>query len=189
MEHSYSANLPQGADFQPLFERFTTAYRNWITAHRSDLMTLRWQSGPVEILFIDAAKSWEMTSKIFQLFGPHIVPGKTRIILQDFRFYLTAWLPLIMDSRPDLWREVEAVDEGWTHTFVALKEVLGPEGIQLPFMPEDISFDIAEKIFTRRIAASKGEARRSFQLGFREVALAAQRQDVADAMEREASND
>jgi hypothetical protein len=183
MEQCYPANLAQDADFQPLFESFTAPFRNWISVERADLMTHRWLRGPIEILFIDAAKSWDLTNKIFETFGPHIIPNKTRVILQDFRHYSTTWLPLIMDSRGDLWREVEAVEEGWTVTFIALKEVLGVDGIKLPLTAGDFSFELAENLFARRIDASNGEARRSYQLGLRELAVTAGRLDIADSVQ------
>ena len=174
MEQCYPAKLPQGADFLPVFERFTDTYRDWIDVSRVDLKTHAWTGGPVEILFIDAAKDWNLTNAIFQSYGRQIMPGKTRIVLQDFRHHFTFWLPLIMDSRQDLWQEVESVETGWTVTFVARKDVLGIGGLQLPYSASDFDFEFGTQIFQSRIDAARGEAREFYRQGQRQLATAIQ---------------
>ncbi len=152
MEPVAPTGLADGADFLPVFERETAAYSAWISPHKKDLTTFSWDGGPIEILFVDAAKSWELTNAIFRGFGPFIVPGKTRVILQDFRYYETHWLPLIFDSRPDLWEEIESVEEGHTVTFLPLKPLNIPAGIQTDYSEDAFPLAAAECLLRKRIA-------------------------------------
>ena len=116
-----------GRRFSPSFQEVKN-YSPWIDARKQDLMQYCWNGGPIEILFIDAAKSWALSNAIFRGFGPFLVPGRSRVVLQDFRYAETYWLPLIFDSRPDLWEEVEDVDDGHTVSFVPLKCLTGSVG-------------------------------------------------------------
>ncbi len=112
---------------------------------------------------MDAAKSWELTNSIFRGFGHCLVPGRSRVILQDFRFHLTHWLPVIFDSRPDLWQEVESVDEGHTVTFLLLKPLDGPAGIQMEYSEKAFPFESAKHVLPHRIACEHYHNRNSLQ--------------------------
>lgn len=152
MEPVAPTGLSQGADFQPVFERETAAYSPWISPRKQDLTNFSWDGGPIEILFVDAAKSWELTNAIFRGFGPFLEPGRTRVVLQDFRYYETHWLPLIFDSRPDLWEEIESVGEGHTVTFLPLKALTGSAGIQTDYSEDAFPLATAESLLRKRIA-------------------------------------
>jgi tetratricopeptide (TPR) repeat protein len=124
---SLATDLRQGDDFQPLFRKVTAAYADRIDAQRMDLMQGSWNGGPIEILFVDAAKSWGLWREILRVFGPHLVPGRSRVVHQDFRHSACPWLPLTCDAHPEVWRQAEAVDVGSTVTFIP----------QCPLRPED----------------------------------------------------
>jgi tetratricopeptide (TPR) repeat protein len=129
MEDVAHEGLNPGDDFLPLYMRETTEYSNWIRPQKQDLMHYTWKGGPIEILFVDSAKTWELTSAVLRGFGRHLVPGRSRVVLQDFMYPWSHCLPLIFYSRPDLWREVECVENGHTVTFVPLKPLTGAAGI------------------------------------------------------------
>jgi tetratricopeptide (TPR) repeat protein len=162
MERVMETGLPRGADFLPIFLQETADYAPWIDARKQDLMQYSWDGGPIEILFVDAAKSWDLANAIFRAFGPFLQAERSRIILQDFRYHETHWLPLIFDSRPDLWAEIEDVDEGHTVTFVPLKSLSGPDGIQADYSEETFSFEAAERAFRDRIDREEPTKRRYF---------------------------
>lgn len=152
MEAHVAADLPDGASFLPLFHENVGGYGRWIRPEKQDLTSYRWPGGPIEILFVDAAKSWKLTNSILQSFGAHLVPGKSRVVLQDFRFYPNYYLPLIFDGRPDLWRESEGMLKGTTVTFKPLKAVDGPTGVHACYNDDAFPPAAAEQIFRARIA-------------------------------------
>jgi len=94
--------LKEGDDFLPLYLKETAPYSRWIEPRKADLMNASWDGGPIEILFVDSAKTWDLANAILNGFGRHLVAGRSRIVLQDFRFPYAHCLPLIFDSRPDV---------------------------------------------------------------------------------------
>lgn len=167
MECHLAADLPEGADFMPIFLSQTSSVKAWIEPQKMDLMRGKWSGGPIEILFVDAAKSWELNNAILQVFGPHLVPGKSRVIQQDFRHFHTVWLPLVFDSRPDVWRQIEAVDSGCTVTFVPQRPLYGEGGLAPEYRAADFTFDDVCRIFRRRVDGEAGaEARVLFLTGW-----------------------
>jgi tetratricopeptide (TPR) repeat protein len=152
MEAIAHENLKEGDDFLSLFVREIGDYAGWVEPQKKDLMSYAWNGGPIEILFVDAAKTWELTNAIFKGFGSHLVPGRSRVVLQDFRHHTTHWLPLIFDSRPDMWMEIEAVEDGWTVTFTPLKPLFGPAGIQTDYSEKAFPLESVHQIFRNRIS-------------------------------------
>ena len=144
-------NLDEGDDFLPLFMREIGDYTAWVEPQKQDLSHYVWSSGPIEILFVDAAKTWELTNAIFRGFGAHLIPGRSRVVLQDFRHHTTHWLPLIFDSRPDLWKEIESVEDGWTVSFVPRKLLFGPAGIHTDYSEEAFPLEVAEHLLRGRM--------------------------------------
>jgi hypothetical protein len=152
MERVAKEGLQDGEDFPPLFMHEIGNYAAWIEPRRQDLIDYHWEGGDIEILFVDAAKSWELTNAIFRGFGDSLVPHRSRVVLQDFRWPTTHWLTLIFDSRPDLWEQVESVENGTTVTFVPLKPLHGLTGVHTDYSEESFPVKSAEQLLQNRLA-------------------------------------
>jgi tetratricopeptide (TPR) repeat protein len=163
MEQYLRRDLPRGADFRPIFHELTQAFAAFIEAEKLDLTRATWHGGPIELLFVDAAKSWELLNSILNVFGDALVPGKSRVILQDFRSPYTHWLPLVFDSRPDLWREIEAVDDGTTVTFTARKALRDSDELAADYSDASFPLPVARELLERRIASSAPAAARLYR--------------------------
>ncbi len=150
MERDSSLRLAYGADFMPEFLRLTLPWKERIQAQQADLFEFQWRGGPIEILFVDAAKTWGLTNAILRNFGPAIDPGRTRVVFQDFRYPQTMWLPLLTGSRPDLWTEVENTADGYTSTWMVNRSLHGPGGIGGDYGPESFDFVTASRILEER---------------------------------------
>jgi hypothetical protein len=81
-----------GGSFLAEFLRRTEKWRDYIVVHEQDLRQARWENGPIEFLFIDAMKSPELTSAIASNFFPHLVPGESYVVHQDFAHCFTPWI-------------------------------------------------------------------------------------------------
>ncbi len=143
--------LAEGADFQHVFARHTAPWADFIRARQADLSRFEWDGGPIELLFVDAAKTWDLANAILAGFGDHLVPGRSRVVLQDFRYHETHWLPLIFDSQPAVWRQVEAVREGWTVTFELLQPLRTADGPHRTWSDADFPLEVAEPLLRRRM--------------------------------------
>jgi hypothetical protein len=150
MARDAKLDLRDGDDFMPEFLRLTHPWADRISAKKQDLFDFHWNGGPVEILFVDAAKTWGLTNAIFQSFGPSIVPGKTRVVFQDFRYPQTMWLPLLTGTRPDLWEEIENTADGYTSTWRTRRALQGPGGIDPAYGPASFDFASASRVLAER---------------------------------------
>ena len=120
---SARASLPlsDGCSFQPYFEDNLTAFRDFLVVHRQALpdddvpldkladsvwstgedkkiAPLTWNTGePVEILFIDGAKSWTGLAHLLRVFSESLIPGKSLIVCQDYKFWGSYWVPMMFE--------------------------------------------------------------------------------------------
>jgi hypothetical protein len=83
-----------GETFRPEFELVVRRWRRRIVVHEGDLLRERWTGGPIELLLVDAMKSWELTGHLMRRFYPCLSAGCGYLIHQDFSHYFTPWIPL-----------------------------------------------------------------------------------------------
>lgn len=184
MEKDSDLRLPDDADFMPEFERLTAPWRDRVRAQKVDLFGYQWTGGPVEILFVDAAKSWGLTNAIFRGFASAVVPGRTRVVFQDFRYPETHWLPLILGSRPDLWEELENTSDGTTSTWLAKKPLAGPGGVDTDYGPGSFDFATAARIYAERERVDPAGHAHYVQSMVRQALIYGDDSDVAAARAR-----
>lgn len=158
--------VQDGDDFMKHYLTNTRKYAKFIDPRRQDLLESSYEGPPIEILFVDAGKSWELLNAILRTFGPHLIPGVSRVVMQDFRA-LAYWHILIMDRFPDLWEEVESVKEGDTSTFRPRDEASVRWCVEAAYSDGDFPWDTAWPVFERRIAAAAPEHAN----GYRRAAL------------------
>lgn len=84
--------LRRGANVHPLFMKNLQGFRDTVVSHAGDILKYRWSGEPIEILFIDAAKSVKLWSHILREFLPHCVPGRTLIVQQDWVCAQCPWI-------------------------------------------------------------------------------------------------
>jgi hypothetical protein len=89
-------NKQEGDSFLEEFHETIRGYEDRVTVNAGDIKQFPWKGGPIEILFVDLAKSWEMNEYIIQSFFPFLIPGKSLLIHQDFGNSWNPWLPVSM---------------------------------------------------------------------------------------------
>ena len=107
MEASVKGTSVQGK-YQPgdnFLDEFMHRIRPWnslIEVYPGDVMKIGWKpQKPIEYLFVDAMKSWELTKNIFMNFYPYLIPGKSLVHYNDFAHYYESWIHvLIYHLRP-----------------------------------------------------------------------------------------
>lgn len=82
--------------FQQVFERNIAPYADSIAIHPGDLMARSWQGRPIEIVFLDCAETEEFFDHVFRSFFRSLIPGRSLIILQDFFYHRSYFLPLFL---------------------------------------------------------------------------------------------
>jgi hypothetical protein len=111
--------LASGESFEPAFLQNLRDYTDVVVAHREalpddiiptdpetmqetkraiDIPQASWPSKePIEILFVDGAKSWAAFRHVLAEFGPYLVPGKSLLVCQDYKCWGTYWLSIITE--------------------------------------------------------------------------------------------
>lgn len=154
-ENRYTHIAQPGESFFPVFQNNVRRYAGRITARPMSLPdplpgvdrtdAVYPEREPIEILFIDAAKSWPVHLTILEVFGPHLIPDTSIVIQQDFKWATVFYLPLHMYQLRDCFEPVHDVNTASTTAF------LYTGGIErlLPslYKPQDFDADSANRIW------------------------------------------
>jgi len=99
-------DLRAGDSFRSLFDENTAEVRELLRVHEGDLTQEGWSGDPIEILFVDFAKSWALNDYITKEFFPCLVPGRGILVQQDFVFAGCPWVPVTMEYLSDYFEPV-----------------------------------------------------------------------------------
>jgi predicted O-methyltransferase YrrM len=100
--------IEKNESYLDVFEAQTAKYKDMITAHPGNFLEQTWCGDPIEILFIDIAKTAALNSHAIAEFFPHLIPGKSIVVHQD---YFHCWHPYIHVAMEYFSDEFELVDE------------------------------------------------------------------------------
>lgn len=89
------AELGKGSFFH-IYEENLGTRREQVEVHKGDILEMNWTGGPIEILFIDIAKTPELLAHIEKTFYPHLIPGKSIVLHQDILHPGTPFIRLSM---------------------------------------------------------------------------------------------
>lgn len=122
-------NRAVGASFLDLFERLTAEISSVTRVHAGDFLQERWGAGrgsdgggPVEVLFVDLAKNWELEQHCSATFFPALIPGRSLLIQQDYFHVWCPWIHLRMDILRDYVEFAAYVPSG-TAVFVVKRPI------------------------------------------------------------------
>jgi hypothetical protein len=104
--------IADGESYLDIFEGQTADYRDMIKTYAGNFLDHRWSGRPIEILFIDIAKTAELNAHAIGEFFGSLVPGQSALIHQD---YFHCWHPYIHASMEYFDDEFELVDEHVPH--------------------------------------------------------------------------
>jgi len=119
-----------GESFLDLFERLTAEVSGVTRVHAGDFLQERWEvgaggsggGGPVEVLFVDLAKNWELERHCSATFFPALIPGRSLLIQQDYFHVWCPWIHLRMDLLREFVEFAAYVPSG-TAVFVVKKPI------------------------------------------------------------------
>ena len=85
-----------GDSFVEAFRERIAPWNPLIQVYPGDLEQIGWNQEPIEFLFIDAMKSWNLANSILKNFFPSLIPGLSLVVHQDFAHFYGVWIHLIM---------------------------------------------------------------------------------------------
>jgi hypothetical protein len=145
--------LEEGDSFAPVYRRLVAPYRRFLHLHEGDVLHAPYEGAPIEILFLDICKSWEINAAVLRTFFPCLVPGRSLLVQQDYLHHFAFWLVLTMDWLTDYFEPVGRVAEGhsvlYRHTRRIPDHVLHADLRALPAARK-------REAFEREVARSQG---------------------------------
>jgi hypothetical protein len=100
--------IKAGQSYRSHFEAQVAPFADVIRSYPGDFKSHTWNGTPIEILFIDIAKTKELNEHLLKEFFPSLVPGKSIVIHQD---YYHCWHPYIHYSMEFLCDEFALIDD------------------------------------------------------------------------------
>jgi len=145
----------EGADLLPAYLENLGARARHVTAHKGDVQEARWCGMPIELIFVDLAKSPEIWLHVARQFFACAIPGHTILVNQDLISVDCPWIALYMQ----FWRDsFDYVDSPYGGTICyRFKQRIPPELIDLRFY-ETVSSEDACRLFDRTAAELRGWA-------------------------------
>ena len=81
----------------PRFMQLTREFSDIVCPIPGDLLQMRWNKEPIEVLFVDLAKSWKLNAHVVRNFFPYLIPGRSIVIQQDYVHVGEPWVVLQME--------------------------------------------------------------------------------------------
>ncbi|MEM7668969.1 MAG: hypothetical protein AAF317_07420, partial [Pseudomonadota bacterium] len=81
----------------PCARRLLRPWRDRVTFHQTDIVTADWPGGKIEVLFVDVMKSPVAADAILDQFYPHLIPGHSVIVHQDYQHWRQPWIAAQME--------------------------------------------------------------------------------------------
>lgn len=120
-------------DFRHLFEMYTGSFnaqmsvekRKICTYHdNKDLPQLAWGEKPVEIMYVDCGRTFEVNEQWYKIFSGAFIPNRTIIVMQDWRVHREVpvkWInqtKLFTDSKGLVLQQIHELKNGHVATFL-----------------------------------------------------------------------
>jgi len=116
------STLKLGDSLLPVFKENTRLYQKLIEVHPGDILKWQWTRQPIELLFIDLSKSWQINNHIIHEFFGSLIPKRSIVIQQDYFHYYCYWLHLTMEYLQPYFEIIHNPD-GATLSFLLVKEI------------------------------------------------------------------
>jgi predicted O-methyltransferase YrrM len=119
----FDAHIQLGQSFEHVFRRATAEMTDRIEVHAGDLFAQTWPAAtPIELLFVDAAKTIALNAHILRTFFTRLIPGKSVVVQQDFYHPGTFYLVVVMDFLRDYFTMIEE-QRDWSAAFLLHSEI------------------------------------------------------------------
>ncbi|BAU12750.1 hypothetical protein LEP3755_32810 [Leptolyngbya sp. NIES-3755] len=141
-----SLRFASGESFLEEYLKQIEPWKDQVQVYEGDLRDFPWQGGAIEFLFIDAMKSWELTTSIIRQYFGSLIPGRSIVYHQDYSFYGTFWIHLSMYRLRDYFEPIYDVPNAWGYVF-RLKKAIPASLLSATYALEDYSIDEIEQAF------------------------------------------
>lgn len=157
-------SVQEGESFLEHTKAAIKLYENLICLHEEDLRAAEPFPDPIEFLFIDAMKSWELANAIVRAYFPRLIGQRSIIVQQDFAYFE----PVVATNHILMWllREyavpVYHVPKSCSVAFFVRQSF---DGRELPVLsPGNVTIEMAEQAWAYSMACVRSESVRDVWL-------------------------
>jgi hypothetical protein len=144
-------NRLPGTSFIDIFSKNTERWNDFIVAHAGDFCKSLPPGHPIEILFVDIAKTWELNDRIIRSYFPRLVPGKSIIIQQDTNDHSCPWVNITMEYYANYFEIL--TDDSASRLFLFKNRIPAAE-LQIS-LRHDLTFDAKMRLMERSASHSR----------------------------------
>ena len=111
----YAAFLPDptvGASFRSAFDANIVPWSRHVEVHEGDACAIGWNGEPIEVLFLDMVKTWQVNDLVLAQFLPCLMPGRSVIVQQDYLWGSCHWIHLTMELLDGSVERLDAMAKG-----------------------------------------------------------------------------
>jgi predicted O-methyltransferase YrrM len=114
--------ITQAGNFRAAYEENIRPVQDLVEVEEGDLGLYHWDGRPIELLFVDVAKTALLNEHLLREFFTCLIPGKSLLIHQDFLWCETPWIPLSMYFLRDYFEILDDMAHG-TRLYRCIKRV------------------------------------------------------------------
>ena len=111
-----------GDSFRARFDEHVARFDVPHVVHEGDITEIGWSGGPIDVLFLDVLKSWEINDAVLRDFFPSLEPGRSVIVHQDYGWGDTPWIPITVELMRDSLVLLDWMEWG-SHVFFVEREL------------------------------------------------------------------
>jgi hypothetical protein len=111
----FAAFLPDptvGASFRPVFDANIAPWARHVEVREGDACAIGWSGEPIEVLFLDIVKTWQVNDLVLAQFLPCLMPGRSVIVQQDYLWGSCHWIHLTMELLDGSVERLDAMANG-----------------------------------------------------------------------------
>ncbi|MGP6089969.1 hypothetical protein [Antarctobacter jejuensis] len=90
-----------GNDLTPVVRAFLQPWGEGVQLYKGAIEDLGWHGGEIEVLVMDASKTAESMDQMSAQFFPHLIPGRSVVVQQDFLWWQQPWIGVQMAMLSD----------------------------------------------------------------------------------------
>jgi predicted O-methyltransferase YrrM len=111
-EQYFPENPPEDLRTRQIFDTHLQNYRDLVIVHEGDVLGFA-APEPIELIFVDIAKSYKVFDHLLTSFLPALIPGRALVILQDYLSGSTGpWHHIVMEKLSEYCEYVVDADRG-----------------------------------------------------------------------------
>lgn len=119
---AHDPSIRLGDSFRPRFDAHVARFDVPHVVHEGDITRIGWSGGPIDVLFLDVLKSWDINDAVLRDFFPSLVPGRSVIVHQDYGWGDTPWIAITVELMRDSLVLIDWMEWG-THVFFVEHEL------------------------------------------------------------------